>query len=136
MHYKITAINTPWDLHWLLLQGQQELLTINCGNLKMLSFQQSRETIVFIFMDLGEWFFILQEGRISDDFPFCVNDTMVEQTILEQGCRGDFPNLELSAEVGVLGNTTLCREGSLPDIVHKIARQIVTIVGACEEESS
>merc|ERR1719400_1868453 len=74
-----------------------------------------------------------REGRISDDFPFCVNDTMVEQTILEQGCRGDFLNLELSAGVGVLGNTTLCREGSLPDIVHKIARQIVTIVGACEE---
>lgn len=64
-----------------------------------------------------------------------MNDTLVEKTILEHGCRGDFLNLELSAEVGVLGNTTLCREGSLPDIVHKIARQIVTIVGACEESS-
>ena len=47
----------------------------------------------------------------------------------------DFLNLELSAGVGVLGNTTLCREGSLPDIVHKIARQVVDIVGACEESS-
>ena len=79
---------------------------------------------------------LLQEGRISDDFPFCVNDTLVEKTILENGCRGDFLNLELSAEVGVLGNTTLCREGSLPDIVHKIARQVVDIVGPCEESSS
>merc|ERR1711988_1057636 len=72
-----------------------------------------------------------REGRISDDFPFCLNETLVENKILENGCRGDFLNSELRAGVGVLGNTTMCREGSLPDIVQKIARQVVTIVGAC-----
>ena len=63
-----------------------------------------------------------------------MNDTVVEMTILENGCRGDFLNSELSAGVGVLGNTSMCRQGSLPDILQKIARQVVTIVGACESE--
>ena len=58
----------------------------------------------------------------------------MENKILENGCRGDFLNSELRAGVGVLGNTTMCREGSLPDIVQKIARQVVTIVGACESD--
>ena len=59
---------------------------------------------------------------------------MIETAIAENGCRGDFLNLELgSTNLGVLGNTTMCREGSLPDITHKIARQIVTIIGACDD---
>lgn len=84
-----------------------------------------------------------QESRISDNFPFCINGTQIEETIAENGCRGDFLLSSLDAHQGILesaltslgslaGNVTVCREGSLPDIVFKIARQIVTVVGDCE----
>ena len=51
-------------------------------------------------------------------------------------CRGDFLLSSLDAHQGILetsltsldGNVTVCREGSLPDIVFKIARQIVTVL--------
>lgn len=73
-----------------------------------------------------------KESRISDSFPFCINGSLVEQSIAENGCRGDFLESTLGPYEGILGNTTMCREGSLPDIVHKIARQIVTVVGDCQ----
>ena len=80
---------------------------------------------------------IIQESRISDNFPFCINGTQIEETIAENGCRGDFLLSSLDAHQGILetrlgDNVTMCREGSLPDIVYKIARQIVTVVGDCE----
>ena len=82
---------------------------------------------------------ILQESRISDSFPFCINGTAVEDAIAETGCIGDFLAASLTPEAGILapalgpgGSVTSCREGSLPDILHKIARQIVTVVGDCE----
>ena len=83
---------------------------------------------------------IFQESRISDNFPFCINGTQIEKTIAENGCRGDFLLSSLDPHQGILEaslsslgeNMTVCREGSLPDIVHKIARQIVTVVGDCE----
>lgn len=78
-----------------------------------------------------------KESRISDNFPFCINGTQIEETIAENGCRGDFLLSSLDAHQGILetrlgDNVTMCREGSLPDIVYKIARQIVTVVGDCE----
>ena len=83
---------------------------------------------------------IIQESRISDNFPFCINGTHIEKTIADNGCRGDFLLSSLDPHQGILetsltslgDNMTVCREGSLPDIVYKIARQVVTVVGDCE----
>ena len=75
---------------------------------------------------------IFQESRISDNFPgLCINSTMVEAAIEANGCRGDFLSESLAPGVGIIANSTMCREGSLPDIVQKIARQLVTVVGDC-----
>lgn len=81
-----------------------------------------------------------KESRISDNFPFCINGTQIEKTIADNGCRGDFLLSSLHPHQGILetsltslgDNMTVCREGSLPDIVFKIARQVVTVVGDCE----
>jgi len=72
-----------------------------------------------------------REGRISESFPFCMNSTYLELKLAENGCKGDFLQDILPGGAGIINNITQCREGSLPNIVHKIGQAMVTVMGDC-----
>jgi len=77
-----------------------------------------------------------REGRIAANFPFCVNSTYLELKLAENGCKGDFLSSSLPPGAGILNNMTMCREGSLPNIVHKIGLAMVEVLGDCQAQLS
>jgi len=74
-----------------------------------------------------------REGRVVSGFPVCMNTTYLETRLAENGCKGDYLTSSLPPGAGILHNTTMCREGSLPSIVHRIGQALVQVVGECQE---
>jgi len=60
-----------------------------------------------------------------------MNSTYLELKLAENGCKGDFLQDILPGGAGIINNITQCREGSLPNIVHKIGQAMVTVMGDC-----